>query len=199
MTNTTTITTELATEITAQGKKQVEKYFKAIEGAKKSAWNVAKVVSETVSGEKFDDNFGSLGNYATAIKMSKASVSLMNRAYKLYDGNEDLTGFTYSAVSVLLALPAEIEVSDFLDRYDIDAETPVSEIKKKVAEVKALATKGEESDGEESDGESSESGESGDDVVDMVSVPDTDLVYIDGKVWELSAEDVNKVREVLGL
>ena len=89
MKNEITNTIANVTEITAQGKTQVAKYFKAIETAKKSAWSVAKVVYDTVNNANFEKNFGSRNNYAAAIKMSKGSVSMMARAYETYIKNPE--------------------------------------------------------------------------------------------------------------
>lgn len=190
--------------IDAQGMKLVDKYFKAIDGAKKSAWNVAKVVSDTVNDSKFEQHFGSLGNYADAIKMSKSSVSIMNRSYLMYNDFPCLDGFTYTAVATMLILPLEYGVEKFLNDYEITSETPVSEIKKAVATVKAIGTEKEtdtdtDDASEETEVEPTEETAADDVVQEMVSVPNVDLVLINGKMWELTPEDVEAIKEVLGL
>ena len=196
-----------ANTIDAQGMKLVDKYFKAIDSAKKSAWNVAKVVSDTVNDAKFEQHFGSLSTYADAIKMSKSSVSIMNRAYLMYNDFPCLDGFTYTAVAAMLTLPLEYGVEKFLTDYSITSETPVSDVKKAVASVKAIETEDEPESGEnDAEIEATEGTDESDvvetnaeEVEEMVSVPNVDLVLIDGKMWELTPEDVAAIKEVLGL
>lgn len=198
------------TTINAQGQKKVEQYFKAVDGAKKSAWKVAEVVSKTVNDEKFETMFGSLSVYADAIKMSKGSISMMARAYRVYNDNECLNGFTYTAVSAMLALPDNMDVEQFVATYEITKDTPVSEIKAHVKALKALTTETEETEGTEETPESAngasetetadDSTESDTEIIDTISVPaNEDLLIINGKVFNLSKEDVDNIKEVLGL
>ena len=212
MKNEMTNATANVTEITAQGKSQVAKYFKAIETAKKSAWSVAKVVYDTVNGANFEKNFGSRNNYAAAIKMSKGSVSMMARAYEMYITNpECLEGFTYTAVTALLAIPEGITVEEFVNLNQINVETPASEIKDAVKRYRAGLETTQETETESAEAETesteaeTESTETetetiSGDVVETISIEaGVDVVYIGGKLWTLSPDDVATIKEVLGL
>ena len=207
MKNEITNTIANVTEITAQGKTQVAKYFKAIETAKKSAWSVAKVVYDTVNNANFEKNFGSRNNYAAAIKMSKGSVSMMARAYETYIKNpECLEGFTYTAVTALLAIPEGITIDEFVNLNQINAETPASEIKDAVKRYRAGLETTQETETERTEAETeTESAEAetesvSGDVVETISIEaGVDVVYIGGKLWTLSPDDVATIKEVLGL
>lgn len=202
------MTTEMTT-ITARGQKAIDKYFKAIDKAKASAWGIAKVVSDTVKAETFDADFGSMSVYANAIGLSKASISMQVRAYNMYNDNACLDGFTYTAVAFLLPLEkANVEIEQFIESRDIDSTTSASTVKKAVRDyLSALEDKSEETEAGETDGEENEaevvteeSRIEETESVDSYNVPvGMDFLVINGDVFELSEDDIEKVKEVLGL
>lgn len=206
--------TDITTEITAQGKKLVDKYFNAVDKAKKSAWSVVKVVNDTITAPKFAENFGSLRNYAKAVELSPATISLMNRSYILYAENERLSDFSYTAVAAMLALPENVEIDEFLDKYELTGKTSVSAIKACIEELKAIEDKTESetaapetAESETADSETAEGETNGEDievvdgeVIETISITaNEDVLYIGGKLWQLTADDVRAIKEVLGL
>ncbi len=205
--------TDITIEITAQGKKLVDKYFNAVDKAKKSAWSVVKVVNDTIAAPKFADNFGSLRNYAKAVDLSPATISLMNRSYILYAENERLSDFSYTAVAAMLALPEYVTVDEFLDKYELTGKTSVSAIKACIEELKAIEDKTETAapETETAETETAENdtaeGETDDaievvdgEVIETISITaNEDVLYIGGKLWQLTADDVRAIKEVLGL
>lgn len=202
--------TELTT-ITARGQKAIDKYFKAIDKARNSAWGVAKVVSETVNGETFETDFGSLTTYADAIGLSKASVSLQNRAYKLFISNEELADFNYTAVCAMLPIDASgVDVVSFIEAYEIDNKTSVSTIKTNVKEYLAgLEDKSKdepetEDENEVVSGEVEETETETEDnnsvVMDTYNVPaGTNFVVINGSVITLDDDDLAAIEGVLNV
>ena len=205
--------TELTT-ITARGQKAIDKYFKAIDRARNSAWGVAKVVTETVKSDKFDEDFGSLTTYAAAIGLSKSSVSLQVRAYTLYtELPETLAEFTYTAVCSLLPLVAAgVDVNEFLEAHEIDSKTSVSTIKTDVKSfLEAIAQNDEDFDEEfEDDGDEVVSGEVEEtdedeetnktNKTDTYNVPaGTNFVVINGNIITLDDDDLAAIEEVLNV
>lgn len=202
--------TELTT-ITARGQKAIDKYFKAIDKARNSAWGVAKVVSETINGETFENDFGSLTTYADSIGLSKASVSLQNRAYKLYTANEELTDFSYSAVCAMLPIDAlGVDVVSFIEAYEIDNKTSVSTIKTNVKEYLAgLEDKSKDEpeteenevvsgEVEETETETETANES--EKMDTYNVPaGTNFVVINGSIITLDDDDLAAIEGVLNV
>ena len=206
-------TNEIATaNITAQGQKLVDKYFAAVSKMNKTAWAAVKVVHDTVTAENFTKNFGSIRKYADAVSLSPSSVSLMNRAYILHTENERLEDFSYTATAAMLALPDSIGTDDFLDRYEIDSRTPVSTIKECIEELKKLECKPANDTDDTEDTEDVEETESAQEtaqdepesvsgeVVDTIEiVANEDVLYIGGRLWTLTPDDVKAIKEVMGL
>lgn len=203
--------TELTT-ITARGQKAIDKYFKAIDKARNSAWGVAKVVSETVNGETFETDFGSLATYADAIGLSKASVSLQNRAYKLFTSNEELADFNYTAVCAMLPIDASgVDVVSFIEAYEIDNKTSVSTIKTNVKEYLAgLEDKSKDEtetedenevvSGEVEDAETENETATESDKMDTYNVPaGTNFVVINGSIITLDEDDLAAIEGVLNV
>ena len=202
--------TELTT-ITARGQKAIDKYFKAIDKARNSAWGVAKVVSETINGETFETDFGSLSTYADAIGLSKASVSLQNRAYKLFTSNEELADFNYTAVCAMLPIDASgVDVVSFVEAYEIDSKTSVSTIKTNVKEYLAgLEDKSKDEPETETEDENevvsgeveeTETENNNSVVMDTYNVPEgTNFIVIDGSIITLDADDLAAIEGVLNL
>lgn len=127
----------MSTEITTLNKEAtnaVVKYNKALEGAKKSAWSVAKVVYETVRSNKFEEMFGSISNYAKAIGSCKATVSNRVNAYESYknlpvDGdNRPALGLSYSQIVEMRKLD-DNEKLDCIEFYDIDDKTTTKDVR----------------------------------------------------------------------
>ena len=190
--------TELAT-ISKRGEQAISRYFKAIDNARKSAWDIAKVVHDTVKSETFDNDFGSMTTYADAIGLSKGSISLQTRAYDLFTGNERLSGFNYTAVCSLLPIvSAGADLDAFLDDQGIDETTSVSTIKQNVKNfLAAIEDKGGDTE-EETEEQDTEDTANDPGNVDTYQVPiGTNFVVINGAIFILDDDELDAIKEVL--
>ena len=150
-------------EVTNMNKKAegaVNRYNKALASAQKSAWNVAKVVYETVNSKDFNEMFGSLSEYSKEIGCCKATVSNMVNAYTSYlalPSKEDkhALGLAYSQIVEMRKLNDDEKI-ECVELYEIDEKTTTKEVRefandylnsKKVVEDSAETD--EESDSEE--------------------------------------------------
>ena len=111
----------------------VNRYNKALASAQKSAWNVAKVVYETVNNKEFDDMFGSLTEYAKEIGCCKATVSNMVNAYASYlalPSKNDIPalGLAYSQIVEMRKLD-DAEKVECIELYEIDEKTTTKEVR----------------------------------------------------------------------
>ncbi len=201
------VTANEAFEITARGQKRVTQYFNAVEKMNKSAWATVKVVYDTVTAETFEADFGSMARYADAIEMSKASVTLMKKAFEIRTKYEkELEGFTYTAVTKLIGFPFDdADIESFLEGWGITAKSSASDVEKAVKQLKTgleakdvVDVEATEVETTEDEGEAEESCK--DEPVATVEVPaNANLVIIDGKVFNLTADDVEAIKEILGL
>ena len=140
----------------------VTRYNKALASAQRSAWNVAKVVYETVNSKDFNEMFGSLAEYSKEIGCCKATVSNMVNAYASYlalPSKEDkpALGLAYSQIVEMRKLE-DTEKIECVELYEIDEKTTTKEVRefandylntKKVVEDSAVAS--EETDTEEAE------------------------------------------------
>lgn len=200
-----------APEITERGRKLVDKYFDACTRAKKSAWSVVKVVADTITSANFEREFGSIRTYAAAIEMSPSSISLMHRAYILYTSNAELLAdFSYTAVAAMLALPEDVEIAHLIAENGLTGRSSVKDVKEAISRYKSVETDAPAATVAEEKAETETVGEMAEDVtedaapvaevVDTISIPaNEDLLYIGGRLWTLTPEDVATIREVLGV
>ena len=197
-----------APEITTRGQKLIDKYFDACSKAKKSAWSVVKVVADTITLPNFDREFGSIRTYANAVDLSPSSISLMHRAFVLYTENAELLAdYSYTAVAAMLALPDDVTIDRLINENNLTGRSSVKEVKDAIVNYKSVEAKPAEKPSKDKASETvaevSDDVESGDEsveVIEVISIPaNDDVLYIGGKLWQLSADDVAAIREALGL
>ena len=172
----------------------INRYNKALASAQKSAWNIAKVVYETVNSKDFNEMFGSLAEYSKEIGCCKATVSNMVNAYASYlalPSKNDIPalGLAYSQIVEMRKLNDDEKV-ECVELYEIDEKTTTKEVReftndylnaKKAVEDSAEA-------GEESDSES-----------DKAETYDTDTMTIMYKGTEYNITDIVTINNVLAL
>ena len=128
----------LTSDIKAIEKKQnsyINRYNKVIEKCNKSAWELAKVVYETVNADDFSEVFGTMTEYAKALNVSKSGLSKMARAYErkvaLLETNEDFESYQLSHVEELAVIEVEL-ISDFVEVEVLLPTDTVKTIREKV-------------------------------------------------------------------
>lgn len=188
----------MSTEVTTLNKEAtnaVIKYNKALDGAKKSAWSVAKVVYETVHSNKFEKMFGSMANYAKAIGSCKATVSNMVNAYESYKNlpvdcdNRPALGLSYSQIVEMRKLD-DTEKLGCIELYDIDDKTTTKDVREFVNDyIKAKADDVGESEAEqeaETEAEQETSAE-------------TDLMKIEYNGTEYTVTNMEVISDILNI
>lgn len=112
----------------------INKYNNAMSGCEKSAWNLCKVVFETVNAPDFADVFGTMSNYAKALDVSKASLSKYYKAYErrklLIEQNEENTNFSVTQVAEFSPISMS-ETKDFVTFEEVTTEDTALEIREK--------------------------------------------------------------------
>ena len=177
----------------------VTRYNKALSSAQKSAWNVAKVVYETVNSKDFNEMFGSLSEYSKEIGCCKATVSNMVNAYSSYlvlpNKNENpALGLSYSQIVEMRKLNDDEKI-ECVELYEIDEKTTTKEVREFANDylnTKKVAEESEEAD-DEADDEAEDSEE------ENTVKDDTDIMTIVYKGMEYNITDVAMINDVLSL
>jgi len=135
MENKNEMTTSNIKTIEKKQNSYINKYNKVIEKCNKSAWELAKVVYETVNADDFAEVFGTMTEYAKALNVSKSGLSKMARAYErklaLLENNEEFEKYQISHVEELAVLEVE-EISNFVKFEDLHPTDTVKTIREKV-------------------------------------------------------------------
>lgn len=171
----------------------VNRYNKALASAQKSAWNVAKVVYETVNSEDFKDMFGSLAEYSKEIGCCKATVSNMVNAYASYlalPSKNDIPalGLAYSQIVEMCKLDDDEKI-ECVELYEIDEKTTTKEVREFAHDY--LNTKKALEDSTEADGET--------DIEEAEENDNADIMNIVYKGTEYHITDVVTINNVLSL
>ena len=180
-------------ELAAMNKKAegaVNRYNKALANAQKSAWNVSKVVYETVNSKDFNEMFGSLTEYSKEIGCCKATVSNMVNAYASYlalpNKNEiPALGLSYSQIVEMRKLNDDEKV-ECVELYEIDEKTTTKEVREFANDY--LNSKKVVETGEEPDSEA-----------DKAETDNTDSMTIMYKGTEYNITDIVTINNVLAL
>ena len=151
----------------------VNRYNKALASAQKSAWNVAKIVYETVNSKDFKDMFGSLAEYSKEIGCCKATVSNMVNAYASYlvlPNKKEIPalGLSYSQIVEMRKLNDDEKI-ECAELYEIDEKTTTKEVREFANDY--LNSKKVVEDSAEADGEADiEETEEENDNVDIMNI-----------------------------
>ena len=172
----------------------VNRYNNALASAQKSAWNVAKVVFETVTSKNFNEMFGSLTEYSKEIGCCKATVSNMVNAYASYlvlpNKNEiPALGLSYSQIVEMRKLNDDEKI-ECVEVYKIDEKTPTKEVREFANDY--LNSKKVVEDSAETD-------EEADSEADKAETEDTDAMTIMYKGTEYNITDIVTINNILSL
>lgn len=131
----------------------INKYNNAMSGCEKSAWNLCKVVFETVNAEDFANVFGTMTNYAKALNVSKGSLSKYYKAYQrrqiLIEQNEENASYSVSQIAEFSSIAVD-DTIDFVEVEEVTIEDTTADIREK---AKHYLNKDAEETTEETDAE----------------------------------------------
>lgn len=168
----------------------IKKYNNALSGCEKSAWNLCKVIFETVNAEDFADVFGTMSNYAKALNVSKGSLSKYYKAYQrrmlLIEQNEENASYSVSQITEFSAVAIESTIN-FVEEEEVTPSDTTAEIRKKVKHYFDIY---EEETTEETDGEETNTEET----IDCECMV---VTYNGEEIQVLNVETINKIKELL--
>ena len=123
---------------TAKAEKYVAKYQNVLTRCNRTAWELAKVVYDTVKAKDFEQAFGTMTEYAKALGVDKSGITKMVKAYerKLYiadfNAREEKhaisSEFSLGQIEEFVRVPEE-ETADFVNAYKITSETKTKVIR----------------------------------------------------------------------
>lgn len=123
---------------TAKAEKYITKYNNVLVRCNRTAWELAKVVYDTVKAKDFEQAFGTMAEYAKALGVDKSGVTKMVKAYerKLYITDLNARNekqaidseFSLGQIEEFVRVPEE-ETADFLNAYKITSETKTKVIR----------------------------------------------------------------------
>ena len=129
---------EVVTIDTTKAEKYIAKYQNVLTRCNKTAWELAKVVHDTVKAKDFVQAFGTMTEYAKALGVDKSSVTKMLKAYerKLYiTDTNDCAGsevipsdFSLGQIEEMASVDADL-TEDFVKAYKINSATPTKTIR----------------------------------------------------------------------
>ena len=129
---------EVVTIDTTKAEKYIAKYQNVLTRCNKTAWELAKVVHDTVKAKDFAQAFGTMTEYAKALGVDKSSVTKMLKAYerKLYiTDTNDCAGcevipsdFSLGQIEEMASVDADL-TEDFVKAYKINSATPTKTIR----------------------------------------------------------------------
>lgn len=112
----------------------ISKYNKVIEKCNKTAWELAKVVYDTVNANDFEEVFGTMTEYSKALNVSKSSLSKMVKAYErridLLEINENYALFTRTHIEEMSPINEE-DVEEFLEVERVTVDDSAKDIREK--------------------------------------------------------------------
>ena len=121
-----------------KAEKYIAKYQNVLTRCNKTAWELAKVVHDTVKAKDFAQAFGTMTEYAKALGVDKSSVTKMIKAYerKLYiTDTNDCAGievipsdFSLGQIEEMTNVDADL-TEDFVKAYKINSATPTKTIR----------------------------------------------------------------------
>lgn len=141
-----------AIAITRKATSYVNKYNQAMQGIEKSAWNLCKVVYDTVNAPDFKEVFGTMTEYSKALNVSKSSLSKYYKAYErrtlLLENNPDNNAYSVTQIAEMGAIEIE-ETMAFVEVEKVTTEDTAIEIREKAKHYLNKDTETEEETTEE--------------------------------------------------
>ena len=176
-----------AVAITRKATSYVNKYNQAMQGIEKSAWNLCKVVFETVNAPDFKEVFGTMTEYSKALNVSKSSLSKYYKAYErrtlLLENNPDNNAYSVTQIAEMGAIEIE-ETMAFVEVEKVTTEDTAIEIREKAKHY--LTKETEATDNTETEEETTEE--------------ETEVIYMvyKGKQYTITNPDyITTIKELL--
>lgn len=168
----------------------VKKYNNAMSGCEKSAWNLCKVVFETVNAEDFADVFGTMSNYAKVLNVSKGSLSKYYKAYQrrqlLIEQNENNVNYSVSQITEFSAIAVD-DTIDFVEVEEVTTADTTADIREKAKHY--LNKDAEETDGEETTEET--------DAEETIDCECMVVIYNGEEIQVLGEDKIKAIKELL--
>lgn len=189
-------------ELSSTATKLVNKYNTAVDKATKSAWEIAKIVYDTVNRPDFKDLFpNGLTGYSKAINLSLSKVSRLVDIFerKLYiesvNGLVEFSNekslpndFSVGQMQEVISIEKD-DTEDFLTTSNISGKNTVKEIREAVKAYKASKTEPEAEEGDEVETSAEELSS---EVVDTIMT-----VTYNGDIYNvIDADIINKILEL---
>ena len=147
---------------TAKAEKYVAMYRNVLTRCDRTAWELAKVVYDTVKAKDFEQAFGTMTEYAKALGVDKSGITKMVKAYerKLYitdlnAHNEKQaidSEFSLGQIEEFVRVPEE-ETADFVNAYKITSATKTKVIRECANAYLSTEIKADEATEESTDDE----------------------------------------------
>lgn len=117
----------------------INRYNKVVEKCNRTAWELAKVVYETVNSEDFKDVFGTQTEYAKKLGVSNSALSKFVDAYErkliLLENNPEFEKMNRSNVEEMTTIETE-DMHNFITWEDVQPTDSVKVIREKVKHFK---------------------------------------------------------------
>ena len=111
---------------------QLNTIKKAVDTGNNQQWKIADAIATIVDDELFVDDFGTEGNLAKVLGMSRPNLNKMKKASHYHKEVDELNAFTLTKVMELLVIPQD-EIVDFLDGYMITPSSTCREVREAVS------------------------------------------------------------------
>ena len=161
-----------------KAEKYITKYNNVLVRCNRSAWELAKVVYDTVKAKDFEQAFGTMTEYAKALGVDKSGISKMVKAYerKLYitdlnAHNEKQaidSEFSLGQIEEFVRVPEE-ETADFVNAYKITSATKTKVIRECANAYLSTEIKADEATEESTDDEATEESATDEMTVDEIN------------------------------
>ena len=167
----------------------VNKYNNAMSGCEKSAWNLCKVVYETVKAEDFAEVFGTMTEYSKALGVSKSSLTKYYKAYErrqlLIEQNEENAKFSVTQIAEFSGVSME-DTKDFVEVENVTTNDTAQAIREKAKHYTKPET-------EETEGE----GESTEETTETIDCDYMVVTYNGEEIQVMNADTIKAIKELL--
>ena len=191
MNETTKTETTNKNEVALQRKQKtyVNKYNNAMRGCENSAWNLCKVVYETVNTPDFAEVFGTMTEYSKALGVSKSSLTKYYKAYErrqlLIEQNEENANFSVTQIAEFSGVAME-DTKDFVEVENVTTNDTAQAIREKAKHYTNPET-------EETEGE----GESTEETTETIDCDCMVVTYNGEEIQVMNADTIKAIKELL--
>lgn len=125
-------------DISARGRKVIEKYGSLVRKGNKNVWDIATLVHNTVTCKTFKEDFGTMDIFGESLGLKKASISNMVKAVKTVASvpSIDMVSWTMGQIAEVMRLESE-QIEQLVNNGTIDCTMTAREIRDAVKALKA--------------------------------------------------------------